>query len=307
MASSSFAPSIVFPGEDVSASLLSAFPGTAPAPSLRLGAGLSQLPAPAALLRGSSAAGAAAGSEEDEEEEEDGAIVATRAGVLSLRPPNRFYVASSSRRYVPAVGDTVVGVVLDRATEFYRVRLHATGVAQLPVLAFDGATKRNKPSLAVGATVFARVAACHRHLDPELSCTAAGVGPKKDWMTGQSVFGELKGGTLLRVPTGHARRLLDPRAAVLTALGAALPFEVAVGVNGTVWVQAAKGEVVCGWRGMGWVTPSFQQLCRSRAARHPNPRPAHHPQSSTQLPSAMPSSAVRRSMTTRHGCSLTLL
>lgn len=197
----------VLPGDDVTDDVLSV------AESLRLGSGLAQV---------------------------GERVVATKAGLLCHKAPNRFYVASSQRRYVPAVGDTVVGVVVDRTTDFYRVRLHATGVAQLPILSFDGATKRNKPNLAVGAAVFARVAVCNKHLDPELSCHAAGAGPKKDWMTGQSVYGELKGGTLIHVSTGLARRLLDPECAILTAMGAGVPFEIAVGVNGMVWVQAAS-------------------------------------------------------------------
>jgi hypothetical protein len=136
-------------------------------------------------------------------------VLATKAGVLSFRAPNRFFVLSNHKRYAPAVGDTVVGVVVDRLSEAYRVRLHGTTTAQLPLLAFDGATKRNKPNLEVrrrqvgfrgclsgaatvlgclseplfclvraraaqaGAVVFARVAACSRHMEPELSCQGA--------------------------------------------------------------------------------------------------------------------------------------
>ena len=61
-------------------------------------------------------------------------------------------------------------------------------------------------------------------------------------MTGESVFGRLAGGHVVSVSLGHARRLLDAQCAVLAAAGAAIPFEVAVGVNGMVWVQAAAGE-----------------------------------------------------------------
>jgi exosome complex RNA-binding protein Rrp4 len=70
---------------------------------------------------------------------------------------------------------------------------------------------------------------------------AALSGPRKDWMTGQSVYGELKGGTLVNTSTALARRLLSPSCALLSTLGSSLPFELAVGVNGLVW--AAAGNV----------------------------------------------------------------
>ena len=97
-------------------------------------------------------------------------ISASKSGLLVHRKPNRFFVQTACRRYIPATGDVVVGIVSDRNADFYRVQLHATSAAILPVLAFDGATKRNKPSLLVGAVVFARVAKCSRHMEPELSC-----------------------------------------------------------------------------------------------------------------------------------------
>jgi exosome complex RNA-binding protein Rrp4 len=84
---------------------------------------------------------------------------------------------------------------------------------------------------------------------PSLSAVS---GPKRDWVTGQSVFGELKGGQLLEVSLAHARRLLAPECAVLAAFGAAVPFEVAVGVNGVLWLQAATGEATS-CRGLGQV------------------------------------------------------
>jgi exosome complex component RRP40 len=59
-------------------------------------------------------------------------------------------------------------------------------------------------------------------------------------MTGQSLFGELKGGVLAHVSTGFARRLLDPSCALLATLGQSVPFEVAVGLNGLVWVAAQQ-------------------------------------------------------------------
>ena len=51
---------------------------------------------------------------------------------------------------------------------------------------------------------------------------------------------ELHGGRLVHASLGLARRLLDPRCALLAALARAFPFELAVGVNGLVWAAAAE-------------------------------------------------------------------
>lgn len=54
------------------------------------------------------------------------------------------------------------------------------------------------------------------------------------------MLGALRGGTLVKASLAYARRLLDPSCAVLNALGGRLAFEVAVGANGLVWVNAGS-------------------------------------------------------------------
>ena len=43
-------------------------------------------------------------------------------------------------------------------------------LALLPVLAFDGASKRNRPNLQIGSLVYARITQVEAGLDPELTC-----------------------------------------------------------------------------------------------------------------------------------------
>ena len=102
---------------------------------------------------------------------------------------------------MPRVGDSVLGVITDKTSTTYTVDINSAHSASLDVCAFDGATKRNKPNLSVGAIVYARVAVANKEMDPELSCMIAH-GPKKDWMTGESIYGELKGGFLFKTSTG---------------------------------------------------------------------------------------------------------
>lgn len=54
-----------------------------------------------------------------------------------------------------------------------------------------------------------------------------------------SGFGQLKGGYTVECSTGLARKLLgSPPAPVLTALGAVVKYEIAIGLNGRLWVNA---------------------------------------------------------------------
>lgn len=61
---------------------------------------------------------------------------------------------------------------------------------------------------------------------------------KKDWMTGLAVYGELNDGYVFKTSIGLAKSLLHEDCQVLASLGKKLAFEVAVGVNGVVWVNA---------------------------------------------------------------------
>lgn len=182
---------------------------------------------------------------------------ACRLGTLRHDPPpkNRLWVEGESKRYVPALGDHVIGIIESKHAEEYRLHIGAAHPASLPVLAFDGATRRNRPHLEVGALVYARVVLAHRDMEPECSCAAPPGVSAKDWVTKESVFGELSGGHLFHCPQLLCARLTTPQDAaadddaeddtppVLEALGARAPFELAVGANNRVWLSAAKAAV----------------------------------------------------------------
>ncbi|KAJ2828997.1 exosome non-catalytic core subunit rrp40, partial [Coemansia erecta] len=161
---------------------------------------------------------------------------AVTAGVLHANAEtNQFWVESNRRRYVPAEGEPVVGVVLARHGEGYRVDIGSAHDALLPLLAFEGATRRNKPNLAIGATVYARVNVANEMMDPELECYNSHTGKSEG-------YGELTHGFTFKCSLGMARRLLSAKAPVLNALGEKIPFEAAVGVNGRVWINAGTPE-----------------------------------------------------------------
>ena len=173
-------------------------------------------------------------------------LVATRAGILRWDAEHhRLWVENDQKRYIPALGDHVIGIVTDKNGEEYRLDVGAAAPASLPILAFDGASKRNRPQLQVGTLVYCRVVVANRDMEPEVSCKAPpGVGAAKDWVTRESVFGELTGGHVFDCPQILCRDLLDADGPLLDALGGVGAFELAVGVNGRVWLDAEHETMV---------------------------------------------------------------
>ncbi|XP_059643499.1 uncharacterized protein LOC132285333 isoform X2 [Cornus florida] len=156
-------------------------------------------------------------------------ISVMKAGKLRYSKPNKYWVESSHKRYSPYVGDTVLGIVVDTKADNFLVDIKGPSLAFLPVLAFEGGTRRNIPKFEVGTLLYLRVVKANTGMNPELSCTDA---------NGKAAeFGPLKDGYMFESSTGLSRMLLSsPTCPVLEALGKKLSFEIAVGLNGRVWV-----------------------------------------------------------------------
>jgi exosome complex component RRP40 len=177
-------------------------------------------------------------------------VFATAAGRLEQRS-NTYFVKQNLRRYRPSVEDRVIGIVEDRVAsdgaggDIYRVNIGGPHPALLSNLSFEGATKRNKPNFSSGMLLYARVKTCPQSMDPTISCELGphdGGVPRKDWMTNEATYGELKGGTCRKISLGLARELLDPRNVVLKELSRYIPFEVCIGVNGLLWIHSSRPE-----------------------------------------------------------------
>ena len=166
------------------------------------------------------------------------AIRTTKAGTLKQqgkREVKRFWVETRHQRYVPSMDDLVVGIVMECHGETYSVDVGGPQAALLPILGFEGATRRNRPMLSLGDVVYARVSVADRDIDPELSCTEKVSAKPKG-------LGPLKGGYVLKVQTGCSRELLSGEhgdQGVLQLLGDHLDYECCLGVNGYVWVKGS--------------------------------------------------------------------
>lgn len=152
------------------------------------------------------------------------------------------YIDYDSRRYICAVGDFVIGTIVGAFSDSYKVALsNFSQTVSLSYMSFPNATKKNKPTLKIGDLVYARVLTAAKELEAEIECM--------DSSTGQdSGFGLLEDGVCVDVPLSFCRKLLfDDQFPLLRMLSKFCKFEVAVGVNGKVWVKCddIKNTLAC--------------------------------------------------------------
>jgi len=182
----------------------------------------------------------------------DQKVVATRAGLVKQGGNSLLWIDCPHQRYLPIVNESVIGVIIEKFSENYKVDIGGSEAANLSVLAFQGATKRNKPNLEVGTLIYCRIAAVDRDLEPQLSCiTTNATSHNKEWVTGEAFFGPLNKGITINTSLHYCRSLLTPTASnsskqqkkardemnVLELCGEFIPYEVAIGLNGRIWIR----------------------------------------------------------------------
>lgn len=147
---------------------------------------------------------------------------------------NLVYIESDTRRYLPEVNDNVIGIVTTRHAEGFRVSVSDLAPqVQLSAMAFPNASKKNRVNLQNDSLVYARVSAASREVEGEIEC----IDPQSGKAGG---YGELKDGFCFDAPIAFTRRLLFKGHPVLDTLGELVPFEIAIGVNGKIWVKSEE-------------------------------------------------------------------
>ena len=162
----------------------------------------------------------------------NGNVVASKPGLLRQNA-NVYWIDSHSKRYAAAKGDNVVGIVVGgkSGADLFRVDIGTAENATLSYLAFEGATKKNRPNVNVGDVVYAKLVVAAKDAEAELVCVDA-YGKK----AGLGVLDV--DGFVFTVPLHVVRKALSPDCVLLKALGKRIPFEIAVGMNGRIWIRA---------------------------------------------------------------------
>ncbi|CAB1325487.1 unnamed protein product, partial [Coregonus sp. 'balchen'] len=123
--------------------------------------------------------------------------------------------------YVPAKGESVIGIVPAKSGDIFKVDLEGSEQVSLSYLAFEGATKRNRPNAQVGDQVCSQFIIANKDMCLD-SCGRAN-GDGGVWSQQASLQG---------IPETCTQSV------IAKDLEKYVPFEMVVGMNGHVWVKA---------------------------------------------------------------------
>ena len=157
-------------------------------------------------------------------------ILVTTSGVLRKKASNVYWVDSHRKRYIPVKGETVIGVVVYKSGDFFKVDIGSSEQASLSYLAFEGATKKNRPDVKIGDVFFAKLLQAGKEMEPELVCV--------DLFGKRGKLGVLQeDGFVFTCSLNLIRKILNPQCTLLKLLGSKIPYDVALGMNGKIWLK----------------------------------------------------------------------
>lgn len=134
-------------------------------------------------------------------------------------------------RYVPNRGENVIGIVTQKSGDLFKVDIGASEQATLSYLAFEGATKKNRPDVQIGDVVYAKLLVASKDMEPELVCV--------DSQGKENELGVLSSdGMMFTCSLNLVRKLLNPECPLFRLLGRNQAYELAAGLNGRIWIKA---------------------------------------------------------------------
>jgi exosome complex component RRP40 len=142
--------------------------------------------------------------------------------------------------YSPRVDDFVIGTIVHKAGEYYKLDIGTYTYGVLPSIEFEGATKKTKPNLVVGDAVFCRVMKVNKFDSPTLTCISQY--STKNWASGESFFGHLKDGNIFSFDKSYAGELYKPDNFTLNRLSDVCSYEIAAAHNGKLWINSTSPQ-----------------------------------------------------------------
>ena len=173
-------------------------------------------------------------------DQDTGAFLAHGCGHVREPSSLTYYVDGHRSGASPlSTGDLVLGIVVRRQMESLLVDIGYSELASLSLYDFEGSTKRTKPNVDRGDTIYGRLE-IEGECQPKITCVNED--GKAD---GMGVLHE--GGYLFDLPLDVANELVDYDD-LLRELGKEIPYEISIGANGRIWIRAASTRTMIALR-----------------------------------------------------------
>ena len=143
---------------------------------------------------------------------------------------------SLGKYYSPRVDDFVIGTIVQRTGEYYKLDIGTYTFGILPSIEFEGATKKTKPNLLVGDAVFCRIMKINKFDSPTLTCISQF--NSKNWASGESFFGQLKEGHIFSFDKSYAGEFYRQDNFAVNRLSDVCSYEIAAAHNGKLWINS---------------------------------------------------------------------
>ncbi|MBN3271182.1 EXOS3 protein, partial [Polyodon spathula] len=125
---------------------------------------------------------------------------------------------------MPAKGESVIGIVTVKSGDVFKVDIGRSEQTSLSPLAFEGATKRNRPEYLVVVVIY--IVFCADGRKPSDIIICCDMSHESDKWRG-----------VFKMFLFVNCRLLSPQSKIVKDLEKIFPFEMVIGVNGRIWVK----------------------------------------------------------------------
>ncbi|SOV81708.1 exosome complex component RRP40, putative [Plasmodium reichenowi] len=162
------------------------------------------------------------------------------SGILLKTPyyPYKYDIMNTSYKYIPKVGDLVIGIVKSKKLDYYQMDINCNCECIIHKIdSFKYATKSSFPNLLNGTLLYMVVEKINLENNSVVtSCINSS--DVKSWINYENYLGELVDGFVFSVNIASAKSLIGDRCYILDLIGQDIKYEIAVGHNGRIWIKA---------------------------------------------------------------------
>ncbi|ANQ09960.1 Exosomal 3'-5' exoribonuclease complex subunit [Plasmodium coatneyi] len=161
------------------------------------------------------------------------------SGILLKAPyyPYKYDIMNTSYKYMPKVGDLVIGIVKSKKLDYYQMDINCNCECIIhKIESFKYATKSSFPNLTNGTLLYMIVEKINLD-NNSVVASCINSSDVKSWINYENYLGELVDGYMFPVSISYAKSLIGDKCYILDLIGTDISYEVAVGHNGRVWIK----------------------------------------------------------------------